>query len=511
MSSVNASSASEPARRLLWRAVLGLLVLTLAVAAPVIGADVPGEILLLAGESRVISGTEVSRVAVGEPGVADVRVLSPAEVLVNGKAEGQTTLLLWTTQGKVTETNIRVLRARAPLSDRDIADLLGEPRVKVREMSGYLVAEGLVTPAQRERITRLGALLGTQFLDLTEVPPSLAPEPSGAPPAAAPSPAERPVPDEPQPEDLAQFLRRVVGPGVAVEQDHGRTVLSGRVASEAVHQRVLQLAQAFYGRGLVDALSVEPISRLFQIKARLIEVDRQASRELGLEWPATLAVGEPAGPDGLPAGGWVRLEPLLVRLRALEESGRARMLAEPSMTVADGVEGAFLSGGQIPVPLETDGRVTIEWREYGIRLRVKPTLLPSGLVRLEARPEVSSLDWANGVRSAGSTVPALKTRWAETVIEQRSGDTLILAGLSLSEQSEHDGRLPGFADIPVLGSLARSGRGALKQTDLTILLTTTLQQPPPLPSGAAEPPPPNPAERPVSPSPREEVAGREPR
>lgn len=471
-------------------------------------AAAPQEMLLLAGESQVLSGTEVSRVAVGQPSVADVRVLSPTEVLVNGKAEGQTTLLLWSPGGTVIERNIRVLRARAPLSDRDLSELIGEPRVSVRNLFGYLVVEGAATAAQRQRISRLGSLLGEQLLDLTELPPSTVSEPSSATPNEV-VPASPPA-DEVGPEDLQAFLRAKVGPGVSVEHQHGRTVLVGRVASEAERRRVLDLAQAFFGRGVIDTLEVEATTRLFQIKARLIEVDRQASRELGLEWPVSLAVGEPAGEDGRPNGGWVRLEPLLVRIRALEESGRARMLAEPSMTVADGIEGAFLAGGQIPVPLETDGHVTIEWKDYGIRLRVKPTYLPSGLVRLEARPEVSNLDWANGVRSAGNTVPALRTRWAETVIEQRSGDTLVLAGLSLSEQNEHDGRLPGLADVPVLGALVRSGRGALKQTDLTILLTTTLLPAPPVPTSQTEPVPAALSERPAPPPRREEVSTREP-
>jgi pilus assembly protein CpaC len=437
------------------------------------GAEVSPPVVLRAGESKIITVPEVSRVAVGQPGIADVRVLSPGEILVNGKSEGQTTLLLWPPAGRAVERLVRVLGPPPALSEEDIADLVGDGGVRVRSVAGYAVVEGRPGPEGQSRLARLGSLLGARLLDLTV---SAEPEEPKQPTASPAVPAENLEP-------VAELLRRAGGERVTVQRQTGKVVLEGEVAGQTVHQAVLKLAETFFPGEIVDVLRVAETGGLFSIKARLLELDRQASRELGLEWPGALAVGEPGRPDGWSVEPLARLEPLLVRLKALEESGRARIIAEPSLTVSDGAEGSFLAGGQIPVPLETDGQSTVEWKEYGVRLRVRPTLLPSGRIRLAARPEVSSLDWANGVRLGSGTVPALRCRWAETAIEQRSGDTLVLAGLSLREETDHGGRVPALAGVPLLGALFRDDRSARRGTELTILLTTTLL---PLPKSGEE-------------------------
>ncbi|MGE5552399.1 MAG: type II and III secretion system protein family protein [Betaproteobacteria bacterium] len=428
------------------------------------GAEPSEPIILRAGESTVIAVPEVSRVAVGQPSIADVRVLSAGEILVNGKSEGQTTLLLWHPAGKVVERPVRVLCSPPALSENDVRDLVADDGVRVRSVAGYVVVEGEPGPDGRARLARLSTLLGDRLLDLT-----------GAAGGGRDDQASSAVPN--QESDLSAvtgLLRQRGGERVALTRQAGKIVLEGEVRSEATHRVVVQLAEAFFPGQVVDALRVTETAGLFSIKARLIEVDRQASRELGLEWPAAMAAGERVVPNGVRLEPLARLEPLLVKLKALEESGRARILAEPTMTVMDGAEGCFLAGGQIPVPLEANGQVSMEWKEYGVRLLVRPVLQSSGRIRLTARPEVSTLDWANGIRLGAGTVPALRSRWAETAVEQESGDTLVLAGLSLTEETDHGGRVPALADVPILGGLFRTNRGARRETELTILLTTTL-------------------------------------
>lgn len=447
-------------------------------AAGVLGADAPEAVVLRAGESRVLMVPEVTRVAVGQPLIADVRVLSPGEVLVNGKSEGQTTLLFWPSSGKVIERAVQVLCPSPAFSDQDVRQLVGEGQVTVRTVSGYLVVEGHPTAEGRIRLSRLTALLGPKLVDLTETPRETTGAASGPPAGASRDPTSASVPlKEGDLTAVTALVRRTEGEGVSLLLQDGKVLVEGRVTSEAGRQKALRLVEAFFPGRVVDAVQVAETPGLFSIKARLIEVDRQAARELGLEWPAAVGVGEPAPPGGLRVEPLARLEALLVKVKLLEESGKAKILAEPSMTVLDGQEGSFLAGGQIPVPLEVDGRTTVEWKEYGVRLKVRPTLLPSGQIRLAARPEVSTLDWANGVRLGSGTVPALRSRWAETAVEQKSGDTLILAGLSLTEETDHQGRVPGLAEIPLLGAVFRTGRGAKRHTELTILLTTTLVAP----------------------------------
>lgn len=385
-----------------------LLAIALLVAAGLTarGNDTPELVVLRAGESRVIAVPEVSRVAVGQPSIADVRVLSPGEVLINGKSEGQTTLLLWPPSGKAVELAVRVLCSYPVLSEDDLRDLLAEDEVTVRSVAGYLVVEGTPTPGGRDRLQKLAALLGPRLLNLAD-----SPEVNGEDSAQTPS------------------------------------------------------------LGAVDA---DKPAWVYSIKARIIEVDRQACRELGVQWPGDIEIGERASPSGTPVASWSRLQPLLLKLKALEEAGKARILAEPSMVVADGTEGSFLAGGQIPVPLVVDGQAAVEWKDYGVRLRVRPERQRTGKIRVAVRPEVSTLDWVNAVQFGGGTVPALRSRWAETAVEQDSGDTLVLAGLSLSEENEHSGAVPALSEVPLLGFLFRAGRSARRQTELTILLTTTL-------------------------------------
>lgn len=428
-------------------------------------------IVLRAGESRVIAAPNISRVAVGQPEIADVRVLSPAEVLINGRGEGQTTLLLWPSGGRMIERTVRVWGPSPALSEGDVRELLAGEAVRVRTVAGFVVVEGQPSREGRARLSRLGAVLGPRLLDLTESP--------ALEPAAS---AAHPLPSHSELEAVGALVQEAGGEGANLVRQAGKVVLQGRVSTESARRTAARLAEAFFPGQVVDALEVVETPSLFAIKAKLVEVDRQAARELGLEWPPALGLGETEAPGGFRLEPWARLEPLFVKLKALEESGRARILAEPSMTVADKAEGAFLAGGQIPIPLELDGQPTVEWKDYGVKLHVRPVLLASGRIRLTVRPEVSTLDWANGVRLSGGNVPALRSRWAETVVEQASGDTLILAGLSLAEETDHGGRVPGLASVPLLGALFRTDRGVRRSTDLTILLTTTL-----LPPGAGQP------------------------
>ncbi|HHW15122.1 MAG TPA: hypothetical protein GXX28_09345 [Firmicutes bacterium] len=425
------------------------------------GSGVP--ILLRAGESRVIGAPNISRVAVGQPEIADVRVLSPTEVLINGRGEGQTTLLLWPASGRVIERIIRVWGPSPALSEADVGELLAGEPVRIRTVAGYVVVEGRPSPEGRTKLARLGTVLGPGLLDLTESP---ALDQAGT--------ASTPLPGPGDLEAVGTLIRQAGGEGATLVRQAGKVVLQGRVPTESARRTAVRLAESFFPGQVVDAMEVVETRSLFAIKAKLVEVDRQAARELGLEWAAAVGLGEPKTPGGLRLEPWARLEPLLVKLKALEESGRARILAEPSMTVADEADGTFLAGGQIPVPLELDGQPTVEWKDYGVKLHVRPVLLASGRIRLTVRPEVSTLDWANGVRLSGGNVPALRSRWAETVVEQESGDTLILAGLSLAEETDHGGRVPGLSSVPLLGALFRTDRGVRRSTELTILLTTTL-------------------------------------
>lgn len=449
------------------RRVAGLCLVALVLfvgGSRALGAVGPDELVLRAGESSVLQLEGVVRVAVGQPNIADVKVVSPAEVLVNGKNEGQTTLLVWARNGVTLQRRIKVLRANGAFSSDDLLAIVADPGLKVKSVSGYFVMEGTVAAEGRRRVERLAALLGPQVIDLT-----FPGESGAAPPTIAPALDGRGS------DRLHGLLTASVGSGVRLEVQEGRLYLLGTVSTPEARQTALRLAESFFAGRTVDAMEIVPApAPAFTVKARVVEVDRQAARELGVEWPEAFPVGESASGAVSSVQPLVRLEPLLVKIKALEESGQARILAEPSLIVESSAEGAFLAGGQIPVPLEQDGHTTVEWKEYGVRLHVSPQLLPNGEVRVKVRPEVSTLDWANGTRVGASTVPALRSRWAETIVTQKSGETLILAGLTLGEETSHDGKIPFLGGLPLVGGAFKAGRSARHQTDLTILVTTEL-------------------------------------
>jgi pilus assembly protein CpaC len=209
-----------------------------------------------------------------------------------------------------------------------------------------------------------------------------------------------------------------------------------------------------------------------------------------------------AGTVGVPTGGdqvihatnflnlffFLRRDGLLAVLKALQQRGKFQSLAEPNLIAYNGQEASFLAGGEFPIPLVqgNSGQVTVQFKEFGVRLTFKPTI--SGeVIRLKVRPEVSTLDFANGLSLAGFKVPALKTRRAETDVELRDGQSFAIAGLLNNESVEDRQAIPLLSSLPVIGSLFKTKSETANRTELLVLITPHLVRPlepsevPPLP------------------------------
>jgi len=175
-------------------------------------------------------------------------------------------------------------------------------------------------------------------------------------------------------------------------------------------------------------------------------------------------------------------------LQAMRENGLLRVLAEPNLVAISGQTASFLAGGEFPVPVPQDqNTITIEWREFGVRLKFTPAVVPGQRIRLKVAPEVSELDFSSAVQLQAFVIPGLTNRKAETVIEVANGQTFAIAGL-LSEQVRGiSRRIPGLGDLPILGALFSSVQYRKSQTELLILVTPELvspmdpQQVPPVP------------------------------
>ncbi len=184
-----------------------------------------------------------------------------------------------------------------------------------------------------------------------------------------------------------------------------------------------------------------------------------------------------------------RSEGLGVAIKALEQKGLFQSLAEPNLIAYNGQEASFLAGGEFPVPVVqgATGTVTIMFKEFGVRLNFKPTIA-GDVIRLKVRPEVSSLDFNNGITLEGFRIPALITRRAETDVELRDGQSFAIAGL-LNNITQNDGaNVPFLSKIPIIGYLFKSNADRKERTELMVLVTPRLVRPlnpdevPPLPT-----------------------------
>ncbi len=173
---------------------------------------------------------------------------------------------------------------------------------------------------------------------------------------------------------------------------------------------------------------------------------------------------------------------LLAIIEAESQRGRARILAEPNLMAANRDSAAFLAGGEIPVPIAQPGAngqvlVTIQYREFGVKLNFQPEVLNDSLVKLKVRPEVSSLDYTNAVTLAGFRIPALRTRRVESTVDVRRDRSLIISGLFTDEQERVRTGIPLLMDIPILGALFGSTRWQRNETELVVIVTPVIIDP----------------------------------
>ncbi|HDS1698339.1 MULTISPECIES: type II and III secretion system protein family protein [unclassified Pseudomonas] len=169
----------------------------------------------------------------------------------------------------------------------------------------------------------------------------------------------------------------------------------------------------------------------------------------------------------------------LAMINALENSGFAYTLARPSLTVLSGQTASFLAGGEIPIPVPSAGsdNVSIEYKEFGVRLALTPTIISPGRITLKVAPEVSELDYNNVVTIAGTQVPGLTVRRTDTSIALADGESFIISGLVSNNTRSAVDRLPGLGSLPILGAFFRNSAMRREETELLMIVTPHLVQP----------------------------------
>jgi pilus assembly protein CpaC len=383
------------------------------------------DLAVTVGKSVLVDSVpNIERVSVANGDLAEAVAITPHEVLVNGKSAGETSLIVWQQGGNRLFFDLTIQRN-----------------------------EARVDAVRREMMEELGNQDVT--LDL---------------------------------QDATVFVR-------------------GTVKNMSSANRAIQIASTLGRPVNLLRVAVPETEAQILLKVRFADVDRSTASQLGINFfstgagntPGSVATGQFSPPQvqvsgtggtGATVSLGQALNVFLFRpdlnlgatIAALQSKNQLQILAEPNVLAINGHNASFLAGGEFPYPTLQGGggglgAVTIQFREFGVRINFTPVITPRGTIRLSVTPEVSSLDYANGLVFQGFTIPGLSTRRVQTEIELNDGQTFGIGGLLDNRDTETFNRIPGLGDIPFFGKLFRSRQLNKSNTELLVLVTPELVRP----------------------------------
>ena len=282
-----------------------------------------------------------------------------------------------------------------------------------------------------------------------------------------------------------------------VSATNNAITLSGRVSNAANLSRVLTLAKSYAPEGKVNNLIEVRGVQQVMLEVRVAEMQRSLAKRIGVNFNyltqgGNLGYSFLGGLTGLDEDGILQFSDSVNALfqftsnnttwtgfiDALKSDGLVKVLAEPTLIALSGNDAYFLAGGEFPIPVpQGDGDITIDYREFGVRLSFTPTVLADNKINIRVAPEVSELDFTTAVQFEGFITPGLTTRKAETVIELADGQSFAIAGLLRETARDALDKFPLLGDIPILGALFRSRSFQRNETELIIIATPHLVKP----------------------------------
>jgi pilus assembly protein CpaC len=398
--------------------------------------DSANELSVAVGKSVLVDcARPVARVAIGLGDVAEADAISPTEIMVDGKAAGETSLIIWDTGGGRQFFNVSV-RASATATSESLEAVRRELR--------------------------------------SEFP----------------------------------------GENLKVSSENGTIFLRGTVKDLASSDRAAKIATTAGKVVNLLYVNVPAADPQILLKVRFASIDRSKERQLGINFFSTgfantiggISTGEfsppvvsfgPGTPTTLTFANQLNLLAFLpgsnvgADIQALVQQNVVQILSEPNIVAQNGKEASFLAGGEYPYPVVQGGgagtpaTVTIQFKEYGVRLNFIATILPSGTIRLQVAPEVSTLDFSNAVELSGFEVPAISTRKVNTEVDLADGQSFVIGGLLDKRDTESFEKIPFLGDIPILGKFFQSSQVTKSDTELLVLVTPEIVKP--IEVGAARP------------------------
>ena len=369
-------------------------------------------------ESKYMAAPGITRLAVGNPAIADVQLLSSGDFLLVGKKAGTTSLIVWSDGGRRTEYTVYVAGNDRGMASA-IQDAIGYPKVHVQMIEDRVMLRGKVENQYEHDIAlKIAGLYtggdGSGVIDLLEM--------------------EHPSQIRLEAQIIEINSDYTKNLGIQYwSQTPGKNSNSGDSSGNPNTNITVGTAGLFYGGE-----------------------DFSSARK---------------------HGGWLgsHIANVNVTLQALINEGKARILSRPSITTMSGKTANILIGGRIPIPVsDGNGNVSIDWHEYGVKLNIEPVVDSEDKITSKVHAEVSTLDYSHGVKIDSFSVPGIATREAESEVNVRSGMTMAIGGLINSEDAKIVSKIPLLGDLPIIGRFFRHTSNTRDKRELIILITPTL-------------------------------------
>jgi pilus assembly protein CpaC len=434
----------DPQRHRRWRALLGLVLVAALVSVTGLEAGAADQGLVrlevTIGKSQVLELKEpFNRVSVTNPAIADVFVITPNQILINGKAVGVTSLVVFYPQKTVffdllVQTDTALLRERLKqIAPRDEIEV--HPTQDAIVLNGRVSSEGTIAAASE--VASVFAAKGkvVNLLSLTDVKPQQ-------------------VLLQVHVGEVARAALKELGFSARAL---GKTLQGGAFPGNPFFPGFGQLGGfLLQNTALGAATSIVVPSPDFDLSGSSFFLSSSARDYAGL-------------------------------VRALADRNLFRTLAKPNLVTQSGKEAKFISGGEFPYPIAQEaGTISVQFKEFGVGLVFTPTVLDGEMINLKVRPEVSSLDFSQGLVSAGFRIPVIRKNLTATTVNLKDGESFAIAGMMNNEVRQAVAKIPILGDIPILGALFRSTRFQSNETELLFLVTVKLVKS--LPPGSAEVP-----------------------
>jgi pilus assembly protein CpaC len=273
----------------------------------------------------------------------------------------------------------------------------------------------------------------------------------------------------------------IANPQVEAIVNSKYVILNGMVETSLDADQAVAYAK-IYRDNVINNLNVKTKYQIL-LSIMVTEVKKEKEQKYGLRWGSRETTSNGVIFNEWQAGLTASGKKLLTKyaswdlgaiLEAMEDNGDAKVLAAPSILTSNTHEATFLAGGEIPIPIPDGDKIKVEWKEYGVKLKVRPVLCKDLSMTLSLAPEVSTLDWANAIQLGGYKLPAMATRKTSTQLEVKPGTTLVIGGLLKKEDSHGVTRIPGLSKLPILGALFRSKNFIKGKTELLFFVTPTI-------------------------------------